>query len=78
MEHRVCELFDLALMTLHAELGRYDWVPSTALAGSTVAGGAAGDDRHGGLAWLHPQALHLQLRKQIKKSPFCTTTPARF
>eukprot|EP00928_Gymnodinium_smaydae_P090079 TRINITY_DN73935_c0_g1_i1.p1 TRINITY_DN73935_c0_g1~~TRINITY_DN73935_c0_g1_i1.p1 ORF type:complete len:700 (-),score=134.05 TRINITY_DN73935_c0_g1_i1:47-2146(-) len=40
MEHHVCEMLDLALLTLSAEMGRYDWVPSTALAGGGGGGGA--------------------------------------
>ena len=35
MEQYSREMLDGALLTFHAELGRYDWVPSTALAGAS-------------------------------------------
>merc|ERR1719161_3507876 len=67
MEHNVCELLDIALLTLHAELGRYDWVASTALAGAAAA--AVGEDAApavaGGANWLHPQALQLTQHRPL-------------
>merc|ERR1712039_415351 len=69
MEHNVREMLDMALLTFQAELGRYDWVPSTALAGNATStataspGGAASASTPGGSGtgseWLHPQALEL-------------------
>ena len=47
MEQYSREMLDSALLTFHAELGRYDWVPSTALAGGDA-------DAHGQSAHLHP------------------------
>lgn len=66
MQHHVCEMLDIALLTFHAELGRYDWVASTALAGASGAGGAGdGGATHGGVAWLHPQALELTRHRPL-------------
>ncbi|CAE7338581.1 COG8 [Symbiodinium natans] len=53
MEHYSREMLDSALLTFHAELGRYDWVPSTALGGSEASG------------WLHPQALELTRHRPL-------------
>eukprot|EP00929_Paragymnodinium_shiwhaense_P015259 TRINITY_DN123320_c0_g1_i1.p1 TRINITY_DN123320_c0_g1~~TRINITY_DN123320_c0_g1_i1.p1 ORF type:complete len:683 (+),score=182.74 TRINITY_DN123320_c0_g1_i1:84-2132(+) len=66
MDHHMCELVDMALLTFQAELGRYDWVPSTALAGSAI--GAAGGGGAGGAnqaGWLHPQALDLTRHRPL-------------
>jgi len=65
MEHHVCELLELALMTLHAEFGRYDWVPSTALAGTSVDATGSTGGGQGGFAWLHPQALDLTRHRPL-------------
>lgn len=72
MEHHVCELLDVAVLTFHAELGRYDWIPSTALAGGTPGTGAAGTAGAAGAAaaaggpnYLHPQALELTRHRPL-------------
>jgi len=67
MEHHTCELLDVALLTFHAELGRYDWVPSTALTGSSSASAtaAAGQAATGAPGWLHPQALELTRHRPL-------------
>ncbi|CAE7388646.1 Cog8 [Symbiodinium sp. CCMP2592] len=54
MEQYSREMLDSALLTFHAELGRYDWVPSTALAGGGASAG-----------WLHPQALELTRHRPL-------------
>jgi len=33
MEQHCRDMLDAALLNFHSELGRYDWVPSTAMAG---------------------------------------------
>ncbi|CAJ1364865.1 unnamed protein product, partial [Effrenium voratum] len=53
MESYCREMLDAALLTFHAELGRYDWVPSTALSSGESAG------------WLHPQALELTRHRPL-------------
>jgi len=58
-------MLDVGLLTFHAELGRYDWVASTALAGPSGSMGATGEDAGGGLTWLHPQALELTRHKPL-------------
>lgn len=72
MEHHICELLDFALLTFQAELGRYDWVPSTALSGAAIGGAAAGGSAAGGAGaanmgqgWLHPQALDLTRHRPL-------------
>jgi len=69
MEHHVCEMLDVALLTFHAELGRYDWVPSTALAGSGVAAtagaGVLDAASASGPKYLHPQALELTRHRPL-------------
>lgn len=79
MEHHVCEMLDVALLTFHAELGRYDWVPSTALTGgsstsaaataSPTASGVVGSDAAPSIGcapgWLHPQALELTRHRPL-------------
>jgi len=71
MEHHVCEMLDVALLTFHAELGRYDWVPSTALtSGATAAAAAVGSPAAGSpgaaaAGWLHPQALDLTRHRPL-------------
>mmetsp|Transcript_136225 Transcript_136225/g.240140 ORF Transcript_136225/g.240140 Transcript_136225/m.240140 type:complete len:689 (-) Transcript_136225:42-2108(-) len=69
MEHHILEMLNVALLTFHAELGRYDWVASTALTGSgTGAGAATPEDSPGGgagLQWLHPQALELTRHRPL-------------
>mmetsp|Transcript_36168 Transcript_36168/g.84781 ORF Transcript_36168/g.84781 Transcript_36168/m.84781 type:complete len:635 (+) Transcript_36168:91-1995(+) len=78
MDHIVCEMLDVALLTFHSELGRYDWVPSTALAGSSsaaatsMAGGGEGGltseattAASSGLSWLHPQAMELTRHRPL-------------
>ena len=54
MEQHCREMLDAALLNFHSELGRYDWVPSTAMAGSTPESG-----------WLHPQALELTRHRPL-------------
>eukprot|EP00927_Polykrikos_kofoidii_P002744 TRINITY_DN11097_c0_g1_i1.p1 TRINITY_DN11097_c0_g1~~TRINITY_DN11097_c0_g1_i1.p1 ORF type:complete len:700 (+),score=125.71 TRINITY_DN11097_c0_g1_i1:59-2101(+) len=61
MDFHVCELLDFALLTYQAELGRYDWVPSTALSGTAGGASAAG----AGQGWLHPQALDLTRHRPL-------------
>ncbi|CAE8737111.1 unnamed protein product [Polarella glacialis] len=56
MERNSREMLDNALITFHAELGRYDWVPSTALSGGTVGPGSTEGAAASGPGWLHPQA----------------------
>jgi len=62
MERLVCEHLDMALMTFQAELGRYDWVASTALASG---GGVAAGAPPSGLTYLHPQALDLTRHRPL-------------
>merc|ERR1712232_1329899 len=62
MECLVCEHLDMALMTFQAELGRYDWVASTALASG---GGVAAGAPPSGLTYLHPQALDLTRHRPL-------------
>lgn len=62
MEHHVCEMLDVALLTFHAELGRFDWVPSTALTGGSPAAPSAPGGPPG---WLHPQALELTRHRPL-------------
>ena len=55
MEQYSREMLDSALLTFHAELGRYDWVPSTALAGG-------GDTDAEGRAVRSPPAVRRRQR----------------
>eukprot|EP00930_Biecheleria_cincta_P035892 TRINITY_DN2464_c0_g2_i1.p1 TRINITY_DN2464_c0_g2~~TRINITY_DN2464_c0_g2_i1.p1 ORF type:complete len:605 (-),score=133.84 TRINITY_DN2464_c0_g2_i1:149-1963(-) len=63
MEHHCKEMLDTALLTFHSELGRYDWVPSTALSGGSSAG--AEGEAAGGAGFLHPQALELTRHRPL-------------
>jgi len=54
MEQHCRDMLDAALLNFHSELGRYDWVPSTAMAGSAPESG-----------WLHPQALELTRHRPL-------------
>lgn len=45
MEQHCREMLDAALLSFHSELGRYDWVASTAMASGAPETG-----------WLHPRA----------------------
>ena len=36
MEQHCRDMLDAALLNFHSELGRYDWVPSTAMAGESL------------------------------------------
>eukprot|EP00931_Biecheleriopsis_adriatica_P091617 TRINITY_DN65503_c0_g1_i1.p1 TRINITY_DN65503_c0_g1~~TRINITY_DN65503_c0_g1_i1.p1 ORF type:complete len:660 (+),score=159.52 TRINITY_DN65503_c0_g1_i1:61-1980(+) len=59
MEHSCREMLDAALLTFHAELGRYDWLPSTALSGagsSMTTEGASGQ---------HPQTMELTRHRPL-------------
>jgi len=70
MEHHVCEMLDVGILTFQAELGRYDWVASTALAGGgagaapSMAGGESAPSQ-AGQSWLHPQALELTRHRPL-------------
>mmetsp|Transcript_85493 Transcript_85493/g.151251 ORF Transcript_85493/g.151251 Transcript_85493/m.151251 type:complete len:624 (+) Transcript_85493:55-1926(+) len=61
MEQYCREMLDAALLTFHSELGRYNWVPSTALVGT----GSAGQPASGATGWLHPQALELTRHRPL-------------
>ncbi|CAE8633617.1 unnamed protein product, partial [Polarella glacialis] len=65
MERNSREMLDNALITFHAELGRYDWVPSTALSGGTVGPGSTEGAAASGPGWLHPQALDLTRHRPL-------------
>jgi len=62
MERIVGEMLDGALLTFHNEIGRYDWVPSTALVSSSAVETAELVD---GYSWLHPQALDLTRHRPL-------------
>lgn len=67
MEHHICEMLDVALLTFHSELGRYDWIPSTALTSNAAAAAVAagGSAASAGAGWLHPQALDLTRHRPV-------------
>lgn len=60
MEQHIFELLDVSLLNFHAELGRYDWVPSTAFAGAGQEGAGEGESN-----WLHPEALELMRHRPL-------------
>ena len=36
MQQHCRDMLDAAVLNFHSELGRYDWIPSTAMAGTSV------------------------------------------
>lgn len=65
MDHHVREMLDFAVLTFHAELGRYDWVPSTALAGGSGSANMPPGQGNTSVGWLHPQALELTRHRPL-------------
>jgi len=69
MEQLLCELLDAALLNFHAELGRYDWIPTTALASRNNTGGGSApvsaESQAAGNAFLHPRALELTRHRPL-------------
>eukprot|EP00450_Noctiluca_scintillans_P000403 CAMPEP_0194503330 /NCGR_PEP_ID=MMETSP0253-20130528/28317_1 /TAXON_ID=2966 /ORGANISM="Noctiluca scintillans" /LENGTH=685 /DNA_ID=CAMNT_0039345607 /DNA_START=38 /DNA_END=2095 /DNA_ORIENTATION=- len=69
MRHHVFEMLDVSLLTFHSELGRYDWVASTAFAAASQTASATmstteGEDS-GDRATLHPEALELMRHRPL-------------
>ncbi|CAK9017128.1 unnamed protein product [Durusdinium trenchii] len=54
MQQHCRDMLDAAVLNFHSELGRYDWIPSTAMAGSAPETG-----------WLHPEALELTRHRPL-------------
>jgi hypothetical protein len=69
MRHHIFEMLDLSLLTFHSELGRYDWVASTAFSAANQAVSAtpaAGEGEHSSeRATLHPEALELMRHRPL-------------